>query len=124
MEKIIEVLILNCQHFEKQQKIVCELTILPRQGLIIGAIIRYGFSTSSGILHMPVVPSGASQYNESVPPDSLWLSFPENKDSGHTENKTFAYSFRGEIYKGDSEIDLKVPVKSFLFQNRGMCKKN
>ena len=59
---------------------------------------------------MPVVPDeGSSKYNQSVPPDSLWLTFPEDKGGGRTENKTFAYSFRGEIYKGDNEIDLKVP---------------
>ncbi|XP_043287759.1 sodium/hydrogen exchanger 7 isoform X3 [Venturia canescens] len=86
-------------------------------GLIIGAIIRYGFTTSSGILHMPVVPAAASQYNESIPPDSLWLAFPENKGSGHVENKTFAYSFRGEIYKGDNEIDLKATFDPEIFFN-------
>lgn len=77
-------------------------------GLIIGAIIRYGFTTSSTILHMPVVPDNSSKYNQSVPPDTLWLRFPEDKGGGIVKNKTFAYSFRGEIYKEDNEIDLKV----------------
>lgn len=76
-------------------------------GLIIGAIIRYGFATSSTILHMPVVPDNSSKYNQSVPPDTLWLRFPEDK-GGLIKSKTFSYSFRGEIHKQDSEIDLKV----------------
>jgi len=81
-------------------------------GLIIGAIIRYGFTTSSTILHMPVVPDNSSKYNQSVPPDTLWLRFPEDKGGGIVKNKTFAYSFRGEIYKEDNEIDLKVNKSS------------
>lgn len=76
-------------------------------GLIIGAIIRYGFTTSSTTLHMLVVPENISKYNQSVPPDTLWLRFPEDKGGGVVKNKTFAYTFRG-IYKEDNEIDMKV----------------
>ncbi|KAL6424299.1 hypothetical protein ACFW04_009842 [Cataglyphis niger] len=86
-------------------------------GLIIGAIIRYGFTTSSTILHMPVVPDNTSKYNQSVPPDSLWLRFPEDKGGGIVKNKTFAYSFRGEIYKEDNEIDLKATFDPEIFFN-------
>ncbi|XP_029162506.1 sodium/hydrogen exchanger 6 isoform X8 [Nylanderia fulva] len=86
-------------------------------GLIIGAIIRYGFTTSSTILHMPVVPDNTSRYNQSVPPDSLWLRFPEDKGGGIVKNKTFAYSFRGEIYKEDNEIDLKATFDPEIFFN-------
>ncbi|XP_017757698.1 PREDICTED: sodium/hydrogen exchanger 7 isoform X3 [Eufriesea mexicana] len=85
-------------------------------GLIIGAIIRYGFTTSSTILHMPVVPDNTSKYNQSVPPDTLWLHFPEDKGGG-VVNKTFAYSFRGEIYKQDNEIDLKATFDPEIFFN-------
>ncbi|CAL7943499.1 unnamed protein product [Xylocopa violacea] len=85
-------------------------------GLIIGAIIRYGFTTSSTILHMPVVPDNSSKYNQSVPPDTLWLSFPEDKGGGII-NKTFAYSFRGEISKQDNEIDLKATFDPEIFFN-------
>lgn len=85
-------------------------------GLIIGAIIRYGFTTSSTILHMPVVPDNSSKYNQSVPPDTLWLRFPEDKGGGNIiKNKTFAYLFRGEIYKQDNEIDLKVLFYSIIY---------
>ncbi|XP_061936837.1 sodium/hydrogen exchanger 6 isoform X13 [Apis cerana] len=87
-------------------------------GLIIGAIIRYGFTTSSTILHMPVVPDNSSKYNQSVPPDTLWLRFPEDKGGGNIiKNKTFAYLFRGEIYKQDNEIDLKATFDSEIFFN-------
>ncbi|XP_020710016.1 sodium/hydrogen exchanger 6 isoform X3 [Athalia rosae] len=87
-------------------------------GLIVGAIIRYGFTSSSTILHMPVVPDNASsQYNQSVPPDTLWLRFPEDKKDGNIKNKTFAYSFRGEIYKQDNEIDLKATFDPEIFFN-------
>ncbi|XP_076640349.1 na[+]/H[+] hydrogen exchanger 3 isoform X5 [Colletes latitarsis] len=86
-------------------------------GLIIGAIIRYGFTTSSTILHMPVVPDNSSKYNQSVPPDTLWLRFPEDKGGGDIKSKTFAYSFRGEIYKQDNEIDLKATFDPEIFFN-------
>ncbi|KZC05149.1 Sodium/hydrogen exchanger 7, partial [Dufourea novaeangliae] len=86
-------------------------------GLIIGAIIRYGFRTNSTILHMPVVPDNSSKYNQSVPPDTLWLRFPEDKGGGVIKNKTFAYSFRGEIYKQDNEIDLKATFDPEIFFN-------
>lgn len=75
------------------------------EGLVVGAIIRYGFSSSNTIQRLPVVP--ASTYNETIPPDLLLFQLHENTTSG-LKNKTFAYSFRGEIFKQDSEIDKKV----------------
>lgn len=75
-------------------------------GLIVGAIIRYGFTTSNTIQHLPVVP--AAPYNQSIPPDILWFQVGESISAGGTKNKTYAYSFRGEIFKQDSEIDKKV----------------
>ncbi|XP_015610120.1 sodium/hydrogen exchanger 7 isoform X3 [Cephus cinctus] len=86
-------------------------------GLIVGAIIRYGFTTNSAIQHMPVVPDNSSKYNQSVPPDTLWLRFPEDKGGGVIKNKTFAYTFRGEIYKQDNEIDLKATFDPEIFFN-------
>ncbi|XP_063993002.1 sodium/hydrogen exchanger 6 isoform X5 [Diachasmimorpha longicaudata] len=85
-------------------------------GLIIGAIIRYCFKTSP-ITHMRVEPEVDNRYNQSVPPDSLWLRFPEDKGGGTIKNKTFAYSFRGEIFKQDSEIDLKATFDPEIFFN-------
>ena len=75
-------------------------------GLIVGAIIRYGFRTSHTIQRLPVVP--AAPYNQSIPPDVLLIKFQHDNISGAGINKTFAYSFRGEISKQDSEIDKKV----------------
>jgi sodium/hydrogen exchanger-like protein 6/7 len=75
-------------------------------GLIIGAIIRYGFTTSNTIQRLPVIP--AAPYNQSIPPDILWFQVHENMSGSLVKNKTFAYSFRGEIIKQDSEIDKKV----------------
>ncbi|XP_070525860.1 sodium/hydrogen exchanger 6 isoform X5 [Cardiocondyla obscurior] len=86
-------------------------------GLFVGAIIRYGFTKSSTILHMPVVPDNSSKYNQSVPPDTLWLRFPEDKGGGIVKNKTFAYMFSGEIYKEDNEIDLKATFDPEIFFN-------
>lgn len=77
-------------------------------GLIVGAIIRYGFTSSSTIQRLPVVP--AAPYNQSIPPDILWFQVYENKTDGGSGNKTYAYSFRGEIFKQDSEIDKKVYI--------------
>ncbi|XP_044013056.1 sodium/hydrogen exchanger 7 isoform X8 [Aphidius gifuensis] len=86
-------------------------------GLIIGAIIRYGFKPDSAIHHMRVQEKNDSSYNQSVPPDSLWLSFPEDKGGGNIKNKTFSYSFKGEIYREDREIDLKATFDPEIFFN-------
>jgi sodium/hydrogen exchanger-like protein 6/7 len=54
-----------------------------------------------------VVPESSSTYNQSLPPDSLWLKFP--KPGITPANKTYSYIFRGEIVDvEDNEIDLKV----------------
>ncbi|XP_034943648.1 sodium/hydrogen exchanger 7 isoform X2 [Chelonus insularis] len=85
-------------------------------GLIIGAIIRYGIHTNSNIIaHMPVVEdTSTSKYNQSVPPDSLWFTFTEDKGGG---NKTFTYSFRGEVNKGDSELYFMATFDPEIFFN-------
>lgn len=62
---------------------------------------------------MPVEPAANNKYDLPVPPDKLWLRFPEDKGGGVIKNKTFSYSFRGEIFKEDSEIDQK--VQSVIF---------
>ncbi|XP_011304051.1 sodium/hydrogen exchanger 7 isoform X2 [Fopius arisanus] len=85
-------------------------------GLIIGAIIRYVFKTCP-ITHMRVEPEPENKYKQTVPPDSLWLRFPEDKGGGTIKNKTFAYSFRGEIFKQNSEIDLKATFDPEIFFN-------
>nr|CAD7428702.1 unnamed protein product [Timema monikensis] len=87
--------------------------IVIQESLIVGAIIRYTGNTST-VFHMLVVPEPASKYNLSLPPDTLWLHF-SNKVGGvtPTSNKTYAYTFRGEIVDvEDNEIDLKEHLKS------------
>nr|CAD7571950.1 unnamed protein product [Timema californicum] len=91
---------------------------LERDGLIVGAIIRYTGNTST-VFHMLVVPEPASKYNLSLPPDTLWLHF-SNKVGGvtPTSNKTYAYTFRGEIVDvEDNEIDLKATFDPEIFFN-------
>ncbi|KAJ8684172.1 hypothetical protein QAD02_019964 [Eretmocerus hayati] len=80
-------------------------------GLVVGAIIRYGFKSSNAIQHLSVVPLDPSYYNESDPiPDTLWFT-----STG--VNKTFSYSFRGEISKQDNEIDKKATFDPEIFFN-------
>ncbi|XP_046383278.1 sodium/hydrogen exchanger 7 isoform X3 [Ischnura elegans] len=85
-------------------------------GLIVGAIIRYAGSTTA-VLHLSVEPDDKGrEYNQSYPPDTLWLRFP-NKPST-TPNKTYAYTFRGEIVDlEENEIDLKATFDPEIFFN-------
>ncbi|KRT83233.1 Na/H antiporter, partial [Oryctes borbonicus] len=83
-------------------------------GLIVGAIIRYAGSTGE-VLHMSVV-SNDQNYNSSLPPDALSLNFPV-KSSSLPKNKTYEYTFRGEIQLRDNEIDLKATFDPEIFFN-------
>ncbi|XP_063218891.1 sodium/hydrogen exchanger 6 isoform X2 [Bacillus rossius redtenbacheri] len=82
-------------------------------GLIVGALIRYLGSTST-VLHMSVVPEGGTQYNQSLPPETLWLRFPNKDTVPLVPNKTYAYTFRGIE---DNEIDLKATFDPEIFFN-------
>ncbi|XP_043473034.1 sodium/hydrogen exchanger 7 isoform X4 [Leptopilina heterotoma] len=86
-------------------------------GLIVGAIIRFGFKPNSKNLSMFVEPSSPNNYHDTVPPDTLWLHFPEDKGGGVVKNKTFAYNFRGEIFKRGNDIDLKATFDPEIFFN-------
>ncbi|KAF4528470.1 hypothetical protein B566_EDAN015932 [Ephemera danica] len=67
-------------------------------------------------MHEVVVPEKGSTYNQSLPPDSLWLKFP--KPGASPANKTYAYTFRGEIVDiEDNEIDLKATFDPEIFFN-------
>ncbi|XP_023244927.1 sodium/hydrogen exchanger 7 isoform X2 [Copidosoma floridanum] len=94
------------------------LRFLHETGLavIYGAIIRYGYSFSSSIEKLQVVPADPLDSNRTIPPDLLWINMQENI-SGTVKNKTFAYWFRGEIYKQDSEIDKKATFDPEIFFN-------
>lgn len=82
--------------------------LLIVSGLIVGAIIRFGLKSSNKIEHLQVVPPPGAVYNQSIPPDILWFEVQDTLSGTTGKNKTYAYSFRGEILKQDSEIDKKV----------------
>ncbi|XP_063839195.1 sodium/hydrogen exchanger 6 [Ostrinia nubilalis] len=91
-------------------------------GLIVGAIIRYAGSTNQ-ITHIDVHPAPDTKYNLSVPPDVLRFHFPDKLQVSHAgdipvPNKTYAYSFRGEIVNIEqNEIDLKATFDPEIFFN-------
>lgn len=79
-------------------------------GLIVGAFIRYTGSTTE-VSHMSVQPEKTDKYNQSLPPDKLWLQF-SNKGAPSMRNKTYAYVFRSEIVDLEgNEIDFKVSIE-------------
>lgn len=83
-------------------------------GLIVGAIIRYAGSTGE-VLHMSVI-SNDLNYNSSLPPDALALNFPV-RSGPLLKNKTYEYTFRGEIQLRENEIDLKATFDPEIFFN-------
>ncbi|XP_054265641.1 sodium/hydrogen exchanger 6-like isoform X3 [Macrosteles quadrilineatus] len=86
-------------------------------GLIVGALIRY-VGSSTPVIHMAVVPVKADKYNESLPPDSLWLQFSNKGGSGSEVNRTYAYGFRGEVvHLETNEMDLKATFDPEIFFN-------
>lgn len=89
-------------------------------GLIVGAIIRYAGNTVHAT-HGNVVAEEGERYNLSVPPDMLRFKFPERLHVSPIAgvvipNKTYVYSFRGEIVDLD-EIDLKATFDPEIFFN-------
>ncbi|XP_041975834.1 sodium/hydrogen exchanger 7 isoform X9 [Aricia agestis] len=90
-------------------------------GLIVGAIIRYGGSTNE-VTYIDAHPAPDTKYNLSVPPDIVRFHFPDKIQISSGEapipNKTYAYSFRGEIVKVEqNEIDLKATFDPEIFFN-------
>uniref|UniRef100_A0A146M3F2 Sodium/hydrogen exchanger n=2 Tax=Lygus hesperus TaxID=30085 RepID=A0A146M3F2_LYGHE len=73
-------------------------------GLIVGCIIRYGMNQTK-LTHMSVVeePGIRPKYNQSLPPDTLWLRF----SSEGFVNKTYSYAFRGGVERTNNPIDIK-----------------
>ncbi|XP_049880570.1 sodium/hydrogen exchanger 7 isoform X3 [Pectinophora gossypiella] len=90
-------------------------------GLIVGAIIRYAGSTNQ-VTYIDAHPDPDTKYNLSVPPDVLRFHFPDKIQISSGEipvpNKTYAYSFRGEIHNLEqNEIDLKATFDPEIFFN-------
>uniref|UniRef100_A0A182TG44 Cation/H+ exchanger transmembrane domain-containing protein n=1 Tax=Anopheles melas TaxID=34690 RepID=A0A182TG44_9DIPT len=89
--------------------------------LIVGAIIRYA-GTTTPIIHVSVEAEPDAKFNQSLPPDTLWLKFPGNLPHGSDQpvkaNKTYTYSFRGELGNvEENEIDLKATFDPEVFFN-------
>lgn len=86
-------------------------------GLIVGAIIRYG-GEEYEINHIRVVPARGYGKNLSIPPDNLYFQMQVAKQTSgliKKENKTYAYSFRGEINDVDNKkLDQKASIFLFL----------
>lgn len=58
------------------------------------------------------------KYNTSLPPDTLSLHFPVKGPLTIKSNKTFQYTFRGEIVDlNENEIDLKATFDPEIFFN-------
>ncbi|XP_017465094.1 PREDICTED: sodium/hydrogen exchanger 6 isoform X3 [Rhagoletis zephyria] len=91
-------------------------------GLIVGAVIRYA-GTSTPLVHLEVEPTGDPKFNQTLPPDTLWMKFPgkltpNTTDNEPIQNKTYAYVFRGQVYAVDeNEIDLKATFDPEIFFN-------
>jgi solute carrier family 9 (sodium/hydrogen exchanger), member 6/7 len=85
-------------------------------GLIVGAIIRFAGS-STPTTHLKVEAEKSATYNESLPPDSLWLKFPGGLNSSSSHNQTYTYTFRGQLIGNVNEIDLKATFDPEIFFN-------
>uniref|UniRef100_A0A1I8PEA1 Sodium/hydrogen exchanger n=1 Tax=Stomoxys calcitrans TaxID=35570 RepID=A0A1I8PEA1_STOCA len=89
-------------------------------GLIVGAAIRYSGS-STPLVHLEVEPEADARFNQTLPPDTLWLKFPGKltpNGSDPIENKTYAYAFRSQVYDVvENEIDLKATFDPEIFFN-------
>uniref|UniRef100_A0A182T4Q6 Cation/H+ exchanger transmembrane domain-containing protein n=1 Tax=Anopheles maculatus TaxID=74869 RepID=A0A182T4Q6_9DIPT len=80
------------------------------------------FGTTTPIIHVSVEAEPDAKFNQSLPPDTLWLKFPGNLPHGSDQpvkaNKTYTYSFRGEIGNvEENEIDLKATFDPEIFFN-------
>ncbi|XP_037049835.1 sodium/hydrogen exchanger 6 isoform X3 [Bradysia coprophila] len=89
-------------------------------GLIVGAIIRYA-GTTTPVIHLNVQADNDTKFNQSLPPDTLWLKFPGKLQPDHQNkipNETYAYTFRGQVVQlEDNEMDLKATFDPEIFFN-------
>ncbi|XP_073992559.1 na[+]/H[+] hydrogen exchanger 3 isoform X2 [Rhodnius prolixus] len=86
-------------------------------GLIVGCFIRFTTNQTT-VSHMSVVQENGSDYNNSLPPDTLWLRFTSSSGSQPLVNKTYAYSFRGGLEKvTGNAIDIKATFDPEIFFN-------
>ncbi|XP_037780939.1 sodium/hydrogen exchanger 7-like [Penaeus monodon] len=84
-------------------------------GLIVGAILRYS-GDNTPVSHMVVDPKEPQTYYGDAPPDTLWLKYGGNINA--SQNRTYAYSFRGEIPESlEDEIVQKATFDPEIFFN-------
>ncbi|XP_070500001.1 sodium/hydrogen exchanger 7 isoform X2 [Chironomus tepperi] len=86
-------------------------------GLIVGAIIRFcGKVTPT--THLNVEAEKSARYNQSLPPDNLFIHFPGILNvSGVTKDQVYAYKFHGQLIRNTNEIDLKATFDPEIFFN-------
>lgn len=94
------------------------ISFLSIAGLIVGAIIRYG-GQDYEVNHIRVVPARGYGRNLSIPPDNLFFSMEVVEQTSGTavkkENKTYAYSFQGEINDVENKkLDQKVRANDWF----------
>ncbi|XP_035221159.1 sodium/hydrogen exchanger 7-like isoform X3 [Stegodyphus dumicola] len=90
-------------------------------GLVVGAIIRYG-GQDYEVGHIRVVPGRGYGRNLTIPPDNLFFSMEVAKQTSVEAmariNKTYAYSFRGEITDVENKkLDQKATFDPEIFFN-------
>ncbi|KAL1437033.1 hypothetical protein MTO96_049043 [Rhipicephalus appendiculatus] len=87
-------------------------------GLIVGAIVRYA-SEETEMSHVRVVPIQGSNYSDAVPPDNVFVLLEVAKSEiGHKENKTYAYTFQGEVTDVESKkLNQKATFDPEIFFN-------
>lgn len=87
-------------------------------GLIVGAIVRYA-SEETEMSHVRVVPIQGSNYSDAVPPDNVFVMLEVAKSEiGHKENKTYAYTFQGEVTDVESKkLNQKATFDPEIFFN-------
>lgn len=97
---------------------VLTISVLSFAGLIVGAIIRYG-GQDYEVNHIRVIPARGYGRNLSIPPDNLFFSMEVVEQTSGTavkkENKTYAYSFQGEINDVENKkLDQKVRANDWF----------
>ncbi|XP_077514724.1 na[+]/H[+] hydrogen exchanger 3 isoform X4 [Amblyomma americanum] len=87
-------------------------------GLIVGAIVRYA-SEETELSHVRVLPMQGSNYSDAVPPDNVFVLLEIAKtDLGRKENKTYAYTFQGEVTDVESKkLNQKATFDPEIFFN-------
>ncbi|KAL3219791.1 hypothetical protein MRX96_005560 [Rhipicephalus microplus] len=85
---------------------------------IIFAIVRYA-SEETEMSHVRVVPVQGSNYSDAVPPDNVFVMLEvARSEIGHKENKTYAYTFQGEVTDVESKkLNQKATFDPEIFFN-------